>query len=121
MAEMINDVKGWLETVGQTVDQDNDEQRKLYADLIEEEFQEFMAAFVRGDKVEELDAVCDLCWVAIGYALSRGYDVQSAWEEVTASNYSKFDEFGQAIKNEETGKVMKGPKFFEPNLKQFVA
>lgn len=121
MTDMIKDVKGWLETVGQTVDTDNKAQRELYADLIEEEFGEFQAAFVRGDKVEELDAVADLCWVAIGYALSRGYDIEAAWEEVAKSNYSKFDENGQAIKNPDTGKVMKGPNFFEPNLKPFAA
>ena len=120
MNKMVEDVKGWLETVGQTVDTDNKLQGLLYADLIEEEFGEFIAAHVRGDKVEELDAVADLCWVAIGYALSRGYDVASAWEEVRNSNYSKFDENGKAIKNPDTGKVMKGPNFFEPNLKPFV-
>ena len=118
--KMVEDVKGWLETVGQTVDRDNEDQRRLYCDLIEEEFGEFMEAFVRGDKVEELDAVADLCWVTIGYALSRGWDLSAAWEEVRNSNYSKFDEEGKAIKNPITGKVMKGPNFFSPDLRKFV-
>jgi NTP pyrophosphatase (non-canonical NTP hydrolase) len=120
MALPMEDVKRWLEAVGQTTTSDNEEQRNLYAKLIVEEFGEFMAAFVDKDDVEQLDACADMIWVIIGYALSRGWDIEGAWQEVTRSNFSKFDpETGLPIKNPETGKIMKPETFSEPQLERF--
>ena len=117
----MTDVKQWLEAVGQTTDTDNPAQRDLYAKLISEEFAEFIAAFVDKDDVEQLDACMDMIWVIVGYALSRGWDVEGAWQEVTRSNFSKFDpETGLPIKNPDTGKIMKPSTFSEPRLKEFV-
>ena len=117
----MNDVKKWLEAVGQTTDTDNIAQRNLYAKLITEEFSEFMHAFVDSDDVEQLDACMDMIWVIIGYALSRGWNVDGAWQEVTRSNFSKFDaETGLPIKNPQTGKIMKPSTFSEPELQQFL-
>ena len=116
----MTDVKKWLEAVGQTTDTDNPAQRKLYAKLITEEFSEFIEAFVDEDEVEQLDACMDMIWVIIGYVLSRGWDAQGAWKEVTRSNLSKFDaETGLPIKNPKTGKIMKPSTFSEPELKHF--
>jgi predicted HAD superfamily Cof-like phosphohydrolase len=115
------DVKRWLEAVEQTTDTDNDAQRKLYAKLISEEFSEFFAAFVDEDDIEQLDACADMIWVIVGYALSRGWDIEGAWREVTRSNFSKFDvDTGLPIKNPQTGKIMKPSTFSEPDLKQFI-
>lgn len=117
----MNDVKKWLEAVGQTTDTDNPAQRQLYAKLINEEFSEFMAAFIDSDDVEQLDACMDMIWVIVGYALSRGWDVEGAWNEVTRSNFSKFDaETGLPIKNPQTGKIMKPSTFSEPQLDKFL-
>lgn len=115
------DVKRWLEAVGQTTTSDNPQQRRLYAKLITEEFSEFMEAFIDDDDVEQLDACADMIWVIIGYALSRGWDIEGAWREVTRSNFSKFDaETGKPIKNPDTGKIMKPATFSEPELKGFL-
>jgi NTP pyrophosphatase (non-canonical NTP hydrolase) len=120
MALPMEDVKRWLEAVGQTTTSDNEDQRNLYAKLIVEEFGEFMAAFVDKDEVEQLDACADMIWVIIGYALSRGWDIEGAWTEVTRSNFSKFDpDTGLPIKNPETGKIMKPETFSEPQLERF--
>ena len=117
----MHDVKKWLEAVGQTTVSDNPQQRRLYAKLITEEFSEFMEAFIDDDDVEQLDACADMIWVIIGYALSRGWDIEGAWNEVARSNFSKFDaETGEPIKNPETGKIMKPATFSEPELKQFL-
>ena len=117
----MQDVKTWLEAVGQTTVSDNPKQRRLYAKLITEEFSEFMEAFIDDDDVEQLDACADMIWVIIGYALSRGWDIEGAWNEVARSNFSKFDaETGEPIKNPETGKIMKPDTFSEPELKQFL-
>ena len=117
----MNDVKRWLEAVGQTTDTDNDAQRVLYAKLITEEFGEFISAYVDKDDVEQLDACMDMIWVIVGYALSRGWDVEGAWNEVTRSNFSKFDkETGLPIKNPQTGKIMKPSTFSEPELEPYL-
>lgn len=116
----MTDVKEWLRRVGQFVDNDNDSQRRLYAKLITEEYSEFVDAFIDDDDVEQLDACMDMIWVIIGYALSRGWDVEAAWNEVSRSNFSKFDTKGDPIKNAETGKIMKGPDYSPPDLKKII-
>jgi NTP pyrophosphatase (non-canonical NTP hydrolase) len=115
------DVQKWLEAVDQTTNYDNPDQRRLYAKLITEEFGEFMEAFIFEDDIEQLDACMDMIWVILGYAYSRGWDVNGAWNEVTRSNFSKFDpETGLPTKNPETGKIMKPKTFSEPVLEPFV-
>ena len=119
---MIENVQTWIENAGQTTRTDNPEQRNLYAKLITEEYGEFVNAYVDGDDTEQLDAVCDLIWVTIGYALSRGWDIKGAFEEVVRSNFSKFDpETGLPIKNPETGKIMKSQSFSAPILTPFLS
>ena len=51
--------------------------------------------------------------------LAFGIDLDKCFDEVQRSNMSKLGEDGKPIYNE-NGKVMKGPKYFEPNLKKFV-
>lgn len=116
----MTDVKEWLRRVGQSVDTDNGSQRRLYAKLINEEYSEFVDAFIDEDDVEQLDACMDMIWVIIGYALSRGWDVEAAWNEVARSNFSKFDTEGNPIKNPDTGKIMKGPDFSPPDLRKII-
>ena len=45
--------------------------------------------------------------------------VDKCFEEVQSSNMSKLGEDGKPIYNE-SGKVMKGPKYFKPDLTKFV-
>ena len=73
----------------------------------------------RGDKAELLDALCDQIVTAIGVAHMLGMDIQGALNEVNDSNWSKFDEYGYPIFNEQ-GKIAKGPSYFAPDLKKFV-
>ena len=42
------------------------------------------------------------------------------FNEVQDSNMSKLDESGKPIYND-AGKVMKGPKYFKPNLSKFIS
>jgi NTP pyrophosphatase (non-canonical NTP hydrolase) len=113
-------VEDFLVAFDQTVDKDNDEQRVLYAKLISEEFSEFLQAYFEKDNVEQLDAVCDLVWVLVGYAKSRGWDVEGAFNEVAESNMSKLDPAtGKPIKRED-GKVMKGVNYFAPDLQKYL-
>lgn len=115
-------VKEWMEIADQKcpseelADTGFNEQADLYANLIDEEFNEFMAAYQTRDEVEQLDAVCDLIWVAAGYAHSKGWDLSQAFAEVGRSNYSKFP----LKKDPNTGKVLKSKGFSPPDLKKFI-
>lgn len=71
------------------------------------------------DKKELLDALCDQIVTAVGVAHMHGMDIIGALREVDASNWSKFDENGKPIFNEQ-GKIAKGPSYFKPKLDPFV-
>ena len=52
----------------------------------------------------------------MGMCNSCGINFEEVWQEVKASNMSKFVD-GKAIKNEK-GKIMKSESYFKPNIKQ---
>lgn len=69
------------------------------------------------DKVELLDGAIDTAWCAIGLAHMLA-DAQGAFDEVVRSNYSKFE--GGVCQLDATGKVVKGPSYFKPELAKFL-
>lgn len=70
------------------------------------------------DRENFLDALCDGIVTAVGVAHMYGFDIESALQEVSDSNNSKFVD-GKPIFNEH-GKIMKGPNYFRPDLSKFV-
>ena len=92
------------------------DQANLYMNLISEEYQETLAAFKSNDMIEVADGLADMVWVIMGMCNSCGIDFDSVWQEVKASNMSKFPG-GKAIKNEH-GKIMKPDSYFKPNIKK---
>ena len=92
------------------------DQASLYMDLITEEYQETLSAFENSDLIEVADGLADMVWVIMGMCNSCGIDFDSVWQEVKASNMSKFPN-GKAIKNEH-GKIMKPDSYFKPNIKK---
>ncbi|WP_136444040.1 nucleoside triphosphate pyrophosphohydrolase family protein [Pacificoceanicola onchidii] len=89
--------------------------------ILEEEVAELREAVEAGDMVEVLDALCDIQYVLDGTFLEFGmHGVKgAAMGEVHASNMSKLGENGAPVLRED-GKVLKGPNFFPPNLRQFL-
>ena len=72
------------------------------------------------ENLEEVaDALTDILYVTYGAGHSFGIDLDACFNEVQRSNMSKLDSNGKPIYNE-SGKVMKGPNYFQPNLKQFL-
>jgi predicted HAD superfamily Cof-like phosphohydrolase len=69
------------------------------------------------DRQELLDALCDQIVTAVGVAHMFGMDIESALNEVNASNWSKFVD-GNPVFNEH-GKIAKGPGYFEPKIAEF--
>ncbi|MGK2348087.1 GNAT family N-acetyltransferase [Actinomyces sp. W5033] len=67
------------------------------------------------DTVEAADALADLVYVIYGMALETGIDLAAVLTEVQRSNMSKLGEDGRPIYRED-GKVLKGPRFFRPDV-----
>ena len=97
----------------------SDKINSLRYDLIKEELEELKEAMENKDILEVADALTDILYVTYGAGHAFGIDLDKCFEEVQSSNMSKLDEGGKPIYNE-SGKVMKGPKYFKPNLTKFV-
>ena len=93
---------------------------KLRIDLIKEELEELTEAMNNKDLLEVADALTDILYVTYGAGHAFGIDLDQCFEEVQNSNMSKLDENGKPIYND-SGKVMKGPNYFKPDLSQFVS
>ena len=119
----FNKVKTFMETFGQEVKNkpsfSSDKINNLRYELIREELDELKEALNNKDLLEVADALTDILYVAYGAGHAFGIDLDSCFEEVQQSNMSKLDKYGKPIYNE-SGKVMKGPNYFKPNLNKFV-
>jgi len=92
---------------------------KLRYDLIKEELNEFEQAVKDRDLKEVADSLTDILYVTYGAGHAFGINLDKCFEEVQKSNMSKLGEDGKPIYNEH-GKVMKGPKYFKPDLIKFI-
>ena len=92
---------------------------KLRIDLIKEELEELSEAMNNRDLLEVADALTDILYVTYGAGHAFGIDLDKCFDEVQNSNMSKLDENGKPIYND-SGKVMKGPNYFKPDLSKFV-
>ena len=119
----FDDVKTFMQTFGQEVkikaEFPEEKIVKLRYNLIKEELNELQNAIKTKDLKEIADALTDILYVTYGAGHAYGIDLDKCFKEVQKSNMSKLGEDGKPIFNEK-GKVMKGPKYFEPNLKQFI-
>ena len=91
----------------------------LRVSLIEEELKELKDAMESKDLLEVADALTDILYVTYGAGHAFGINLDKCFDEVQKSNMSKLDKDGKPIYNEH-GKVMKGPKYFKPNLSKFL-
>ena len=91
----------------------------LRINLIEEELNEFKEAVIKKDLKEAADALTDILYVTYGAGHAFGINLDKCFEEVQKSNMSKLGDDGKPIYDEK-GKVMKGPKYFKPDLKKFL-
>ena len=119
----FDDVKNFMQTFGQEVkikaEFPKEKIVKLRYDLIKEELNELQNAIKTKNLKEIADALTDILYVTYGAGHAYGIDLDKCFSEVQRSNMSKLGGDGKPIYNEK-GKVMKGPKYFEPNVKQFI-
>ena len=92
---------------------------KLRVSLIDEELEEFKEAIKNNDLKEVADALTDILYVTYGAGHAFGINLDKCFNEVQNSNMSKLGQDGKPIYNED-GKVMKGPKYFKPDLSKFL-
>ena len=70
------------------------------------------------DRKEFLDSIADQVVTGIGAAYCAGMKGAAACDRVNTSNWSKFDENGQPIRDT-NGKITKGPNYQPPVLDGF--
>ena len=90
--------------------------KKIQKSLIDEEWSEYHEAFHLKDDCEQLKELADLVYVCFQMAASQEWDLDEAMRRVHKSNMSKLGEDGKPIYRED-GKVLKGPNYAPPNLK----
>ena len=109
------------------------ERTELRKDLIGEEFDEFLEShqtvyvgssrlgfyheLVGVDTVAYADALADLIYVCFCAGIEAGIDLNMVLRDVHRSNMSKLDADGKPIYRED-GKVLKGPHYSAPNIKE---
>ena len=92
---------------------------KLRVSLINEELEEFKEAIKNNDLKEVADALTDILYVPYGAGHAFGINLDKCFDEVQKSNMSKLGNDGKPIYNEQ-GKVLKGPKYFKPDVSKFL-
>ena len=119
----FEEVKKFMKTFGQIVETKpqfpNEKTTQLRLDLIKEELNELNQAVETKDLKEVADALTDILYVTYGAGCAFGIDLDKCFKEVQRANMSKLGEDGKPIFNDK-GKVMKGPNYSAPNLKQFI-
>ena len=94
---------------------------QLRFDLMKEENEEYFEAAQNNDLVEVADALGDMLYILCGTIIEHGlqHKIEAVFEEIQRSNMSKLGEDGQPIYRED-GKVLKGPKYFKPNIESIL-
>lgn len=114
----------FMKTFGQEVKTkpslSSDKINKLRIDLIKEELEELTEAMQKKDLLEVADALTDILYVTYGAGHAFGINLDACFNEVQNSNMSKLGKDGKPIYNE-SGKVMKGPNYFKPDLSKFIS
>lgn len=85
--------------------------------LMREENEEYLEAAQNGDMVEIADALGDMLYILCGTILTHGLEdkMEAVFREIQESNMSKLGEDGKPIYRED-GKVLKGNRYFKPNI-----
>ena len=113
----------FMKTFGQEVKNkasfSTDQINQLRYNLIKEELEELRIAIKEKNLLEVADALTDILYVTYGAGHAFGINLDECFNEIQESNMSKLGNDGKPIYND-MGKVMKGPKYFKPDLTKFL-
>ncbi|EGV42975.1 hypothetical protein BZARG_2393 [Bizionia argentinensis JUB59] len=86
--------------------------------LMREENEEYLEAAANNDLVEVADALGDMLYILCGTIIEHGmqHKIEAVFNEIQRSNMSKLGLDGEPIYRED-GKVLKGPNYFQPDIK----
>lgn len=108
------DIRRFMEAVGQL--EPTDDLKRLIdfrISLIDEEYDELIQALQWGDLAFIAKECADLVYVVVGTCVALGIPFDAVFDAVHASNMSKLDEDGNAIRRPD-GKILKGPDYAAP-------
>ncbi|NRR91814.1 nucleoside triphosphate pyrophosphohydrolase family protein [Winogradskyella undariae] len=93
----------------------------LRHELMREENEEYLEAAKNNDLVEVADALGDMLYILCGTIIEHGmqHKIEEVFDEIQRSNMSKLGADGQPIYRED-GKVLKGPNYFKPHIKEIL-
>ena len=93
----------------------------LRYELMREENEEYLEAANNNDLVEVADALGDMLYILCGTIIEHGMQdkIEEVFNEIQRSNMSKLGADGKPIYRED-GKVLKGPNYFKPNIKEIL-
>ncbi|OAB75792.1 pyrophosphohydrolase domain-containing protein [Cochleicola gelatinilyticus] len=93
----------------------------LRYELMREENEEYLEAANNNDLVEVADALGDMLYILCGTIIEHGMQdkIEEVFNEIQRSNMSKLGADGKPIYRED-GKVLKGPTYFKPNIKEIL-
>ena len=93
----------------------------LRYELMREENEEYLEAANSNDLVEVADALGDMLYILCGTIIEHGMQdkIVDVFNEIQRSNMSKLGADGKPIYRED-GKVLKGPNYFKPNIREIL-
>jgi predicted HAD superfamily Cof-like phosphohydrolase len=99
----------------------NSNEGKLRYSLLAEENNEYLEAVESNDLVGIADALGDQLYIIYGTILKHGlqHKIEEVFREIHRSNMSKLGADGKPIYRED-GKILKGPSYFRPNIKDII-
>ncbi|SFC23675.1 Phosphoribosyl-ATP pyrophosphohydrolase [Zunongwangia mangrovi] len=94
---------------------------KLRFELMKEENEEYLEAAQNNDLVEVADALGDMLYILCGTIIEHGmqHKIEEVFDEIQRSNMNKLGADGKPIYRED-GKVLKGPNYFKPNIREIL-
>lgn len=98
----------------------DEEYREVAIELDQFELNEQNVPGAQPSREKLAKELADLVYVSFYAAEAMGIPLEKVFREVHGSNMSKLGEDGRPIKRED-GKILKGPKYYEPDLSKLVA
>jgi NTP pyrophosphatase (non-canonical NTP hydrolase) len=127
MSSLLQQAIAFREAMDQPINTVNEYVHELQANLITEEYLEFVGAFdaefktldtVEENRLAQLKELADLVFVCYQFAAARGWNLDAAMTRVFESNMSKLVD-GKPLRRED-GKVLKGPNYQPPVLDDLI-
>jgi predicted HAD superfamily Cof-like phosphohydrolase len=127
MSSLLQQAIAFREAMDQPINTVNEYVHELQANLITEEYLEFVGAFdaefktldtVEENQIAQLKELADLVFVCYQFAAARGWNLDEAMRRVFESNMSKLVD-GKPLRRED-GKVLKGPNYQPPVLDDLI-